>query len=250
MQENLDAFMMGAQRSSSMTQQHSVLIIGASRGLGLAYYRVASARGSRAIGASRTHPDGCLDVTDSGSIRAYARKHEEDMRSVDTIVYTPGVHMRGPVKQFDSVQASDMFAVNMCGWLQVVRAIHAVRTQGEKPYQLITICSTAAWKAPMDEALYSASHAARARLASCFHGELAQDLPGSTSLIVYPGGMQTSFWSSEIDTRLFLNTHHVARIVWRHAREQRLGRFPEKLHLHIGRTTTGPAVSYENKIPL
>lgn len=108
------------------------------------------------------------------------------------------------------------------------------------PAHLTVICSTASFMPRKNETLYAGLTAAKAQMARAFWHELNATNPGSTMLVVHPGGMKSRVWEGTgVDTSKFMDPDAVAGIIVDCQMKQRRGEL-EPLHdLVIHRGTDG-----------
>lgn len=149
------------------------------------------------------------------------------------VFWCAGAWLQGRFEEHDDRDVQDMVDLHFRGPIALLSDLHVnLRPQdGEEPtegrhpraYHLVTISSTAAWRAKEGEAVYGALKAAKSQFTRGFAKELARALPGSKATVVHPGGMRTeNFWAhTGKDTTSFMDPAEVARIIWERARAQR-----------------------------
>lgn len=187
----------------------TILITGASRGIGLEMARQAAARGDDVIAAVRDPqaegPAGLpeaverlpLDVTDPGSCAALAETLAG--RRIDLLVCNAGVLVgRGGME--DSPYAPEdwaqTFAVNVTGVFQTVRALLPRMEAGGRIAVISSMMGSSA-RAPGGSYIYRASKAAATNLAMNLARELA---PRGIAVGAYhPGWVRTDMGGSSAD---------------------------------------------------
>ena len=185
----------------------TVLITGASRGIGAEMARQALARGDVVIACARrpeTVPEGterhALDVTDPAS---HARLVEALAgRRIDLLVCNAGVLLgRGRLGDpFPAKAWAETFAVNVTGFFLTVEALRPNLSEGSKIAVISSRMGSSA-QAPGGSYIYRASKAAATNLAR----NLAADLrPAGIAVGAYhPGWVRTDMGgaSADVDVR-------------------------------------------------
>lgn len=158
-------------------QHASVLVTGASRGLGRALVQQLEAAGHRVIATARD-PDRLvelsvdqhlrLDVTDPDSItRAIA-----EAGPIDIVVNNAAVTLRAPVEATTDVDAIRLWDINVLGSLRVARAVlPQMRQRGGGT--ILNVSSLAATVTPPLQSTYAATKAALDRLSEGLRFEVA-----------------------------------------------------------------------------
>ena len=203
----------------------SVLITGASSGIGKATAEHLAERGWRVFGTSRSpreagDPPGVefvvMDVCDSESVNHGIARVAAECGPLDAIVCNAGNSIFGAVEEVSIEAAQAQFETNFFGVLRVLRAcLPAMRKAGQGR---IVIVGSLAGRAPIPfQAHYSASKAALDALAGALRNELAGF--GLHVSLVEPGDINTPFneamtWStSPADSAYREELDHTEKVV-------------------------------------
>ncbi len=179
--------------------KRSVLITGASSGIGEATARHLAAQGWRVFGTSRhARPDSSdegihfvvMDVCDEVSVQAGVAQVLEASGGLDAVVCNAGMGIFGSVEDVTIEDAKAQFETNFFGILRVLRAtLPGLRKQGKGRVVLV---GSLAGRAPIPfQAHYSASKAAVDALLGSLINELAPF--GICASLVEPGDINTPF---------------------------------------------------------
>lgn len=181
----------------------TVLVIGASSGIGLATVNYFADRGYRCLAASR-HPVKStnpriipvkLDITkpvDITRLTTYLARHRI---RVNVLVNAAGVGYQGPVELFTPDQLRAQFEVNCFGAIRVIQAIiPQMRRQGSG--HIINVSSVRGQLTSAFIGLYSASKYALESLSEALFYELAPF--GIHVSLVEPGVFRTDFNQSVV----------------------------------------------------
>lgn len=125
-----------------MTPQRTVLVTGASSGIGQATAGLLARRGYRVFGTARdpehiaSSPEGVeflpLDVTVDASVEACVQTVLERTQRIDVLVNNAGYALVGSVEETTVKEAKDIFETNFFGVVRMTRAVLPVmRRQGE-----------------------------------------------------------------------------------------------------------------------
>jgi len=181
----------------------SVLVTGASSGIGAATAQALAAAGWRVFGTSRRGADGVrepipgvtwlrLDVRDEASVRACVAEAEAGAgaEGLDALVCNAGFGIFGSIEETPLDAARDQFETNFFGVLACLRAVlPAFRARGRGR---IVLVGSLSGRAPIPfQAHYSASKAAIDALAQALRMELASLGVGVS--LVEPGDIKTAF---------------------------------------------------------
>lgn len=179
----------------------SILITGASRGIGRALAETFRAQGDAVIGTARNPGPGdvALDVADPASIQALALKL--DGTPVDTLICNAGVYLdKG--HDLETGYAPELwaqsFAVNVSGVFLTIQALLPNLRAGQNPK--IAILSSAMGsdeRAPGGAYIYRASKAAVLNLGRNLATDLKSD--GIAVGIYHPGWVQTEMGGGAAD---------------------------------------------------
>lgn len=173
----------------------TVVVTGASSGIGLACAEHLAGRGMRVFGVSRTPPASekfvhvPMDVTSDASVeRAFAWIAAE-AGQVDALVQSAGNGIAGAVEDTSVEEARAQFETNFFGALRVVRrALPELRRSGGR---VVHVSSLAGHIALPFQGLYSASKFALEGLTEALHHELHGS--GVAVSLVAPGDFKTGF---------------------------------------------------------
>jgi NAD(P)-dependent dehydrogenase (short-subunit alcohol dehydrogenase family) len=196
----------------AMADPRTVLVTGASSGIGRATAELLAASGFRVFGASRRPPPAPLagvhdawlqvDVRDAASVDAAVRDLVSAAGALHAVVCCAGYSGFGSVEEATIDQARAQLETNVIGTLTVLRAtLPRLRaTRGR-----VVVVGSLAGRAPIPfQAHYSASKAALDALTLALRVEMAPFGVGVT--LVEPGDIRTPFndnmdWGRGPDTR-------------------------------------------------
>jgi NAD(P)-dependent dehydrogenase (short-subunit alcohol dehydrogenase family) len=178
-------------------EHRTVLLTGASSGIGAATASYLAARGFRVFGASR-HPPAeapaftwlAVDVRDEASVAAAVARVLAEAGHIDGLVCNAGMGIFGSVEEVSAERAREQFDTNVFGTLHPVRAVlPAMRAR--RAGRIVLVGSLAA-RAPIPfQGHYSATKAAVAALAWALRVETAPH--GILVSLVEPGDIRTGF---------------------------------------------------------
>jgi len=175
----------------------TILVTGASSGIGAATATYLAARGFRVFGASRRPPADApdfvwlpMDVRDEASVAAAVARVLAEAGRIDGLVCNAGIGIFGSVEEVSVARAREQFDTNVFGTLHPVRAVlPAMRAQGAG--RIVLVGSLAA-RAPIPfQGHYSATKAAVAALAWALRVETAPH--GILTSLIEPGDIRTGF---------------------------------------------------------
>lgn len=185
-----------------MTEPRTVLITGASRGLGFASAVRLYREGWRVVAAMRTPDRGMpllreatgagedddrligvqLDLDDAASIAAAAKTIDETVGAPYAVVHNAGISAAGMVEEADTALWQHMFNTHVLGPVTLTKALlPAMRAAGRG--RMIMVSSTGAVRGMPGIAAYSASKGAIDRWAESMAGEIAPFGLGVTVLV-------------------------------------------------------------------
>ena len=185
-----------------MPEVRSVVITGASRGLGLASAAYLYERGWRVVGAMRSPEAGLerlraatgaaaddprllgvrLDLDDSASIALAAKAIEEAVGAPDVVVHNAGIAAFGSVEDFPSQAWEQMFATNLFGPIALTRGLlPSMRAAGRG--RIVVVSSQGGTRGMPGISAYSASKGALERWAEALAAEIAPFGLGVTVLV-------------------------------------------------------------------
>ena len=185
-----------------MTEDRTVVITGASRGLGFASAVRLYHEGWRVVAAMRT-PDRAmpalraatgagedddrligvqLDLVDAASIAAAAKTIDETVGAPYAIVHNAGISAAGMVEEADITLWQNMFSTHVLGPVALTKALlPAMRVAGQG--RIVMVSSTGGVRGMPGIAAYSASKGAIDRWAESMAGEIAPFGLGVTTLV-------------------------------------------------------------------
>lgn len=178
----------------------TVLVTGASSGIGRAVALQCAAAGSRVVlaGRDRARLDEVARVTGGVPVVADIATPEgtaslvADAGPVDVLVCSAGVGISGPFDVASPSAVADMLQVNVRAVMDLVRAVlPAMRVAGRG--HVVVISSVAARLPVADEAAYGAGKAAVDQMAAALRMELAGTGVGVSA--VAPAGVDTEFFA-------------------------------------------------------
>jgi NAD(P)-dependent dehydrogenase (short-subunit alcohol dehydrogenase family) len=184
-----------------MATPKSILVTGASSGIGAAVVARLARDGHRVVGTSRKpgpkNPDGSamleLDVTSDASVEACARAFLETAGRIDVLINNAGYLQSGAVEEVTLDQAHAQFETNFFGVVRMVRAVlPAMRAQKSG---LIAATSSLAGLMPLPFwGHYAASKFAVEGLMESLRNELKPF--GVHVAMVEPGMIRTPFYAA------------------------------------------------------
>jgi NAD(P)-dependent dehydrogenase (short-subunit alcohol dehydrogenase family) len=186
-----------------MSKQMTVLVTGASSGIGRATAIELAGRGHTVLAAARREKELAelalqhdsitavtIDVTDAGSVRAAAARVEEltNGYGVDVLVNSAGYALDGPVEALSGEAVEHQFATNVFGLLSITRAfLPAMRARGSG--RVINVSSVVGRVAFPGVGVYSATKHALEALSDALRMELAPF--GVSVVLIEPGFVHT-----------------------------------------------------------
>lgn len=214
------------QKEGSMRNS---LILGGTKGFGLALAKESLRRNiqpivtGRSVETATSLPKDAIsvlmDLTDNASIENALPILE---KPIDYFFWNAAIWRRASFKELALDQIEKTIATNLTGALKVLHHFHKIRIAQKRPYHLVVISSVSAWRLRNHETVYCATKDAQAVFALNFANELAEELPGSRTTIVYPGGMKTEiFKGTKEDTTGFMDPQQIAKVVWEEITHQK-----------------------------
>lgn len=235
-----------------------VIILGGTKGLGLSIAKKAAALGMHPIilGTSVN------DVFTLKGLPQGSEIYQADLCAINKLdpkaygngdiaylFWVSGVFLKKRLTEVSDDELDQMTKIHFTGPLTFLRNF---LTRQHKPFHLITIASCSSWRLREHETVYTSLKAAQACFARNLADELASDFPGSKSLLINPGGLNTpNFWKNEdIDTTDFLDPDLVSKIIWKEVFNQK-SVFKEMQILRNKPVVPGdpPIIEYGPKIP-
>jgi NAD(P)-dependent dehydrogenase (short-subunit alcohol dehydrogenase family) len=248
----------------------SVVITGASTGIGWATAKLLLARGYRVFGSVRKQVDAdrlksefgasftplLFDVTDEAAVRAAAREVRASLggTTLAGLVNNAGIAVGGPVLEIPVDDFRRQMEVNVIGPVIATQAFAPLlgadaALQGSKG-RIVMISSVAGKNGNPLSSAYSASKHAIEGLSESLRREMM--LFGIDVIIVAPGAVKTPIWSKadDVDVSVYNNSPYFpamgkVREVLQHFNE--IGLQPERIAECIADalTTARPKVRYE-----
>lgn len=188
--------------ASPTARERSVVITGASRGLGLASAAHLYRLGWRVVAAMRAPDTGMerlraatgaaaddprligvrLDLEDAASVAAAAKSIEEAVGAPDVLVHNAGIAAFGSVEDLPGKLWEQMFATNLFGPIALTRALlPAMRAAGRG--RIVVVSSQGGTRGMPAISAYSASKGALERWAEALAQEIAPFGLGVTILV-------------------------------------------------------------------
>jgi NAD(P)-dependent dehydrogenase (short-subunit alcohol dehydrogenase family) len=178
-------------------ERPTVLVTGASSGIGAATASHLAAHGFRVFGTSRRRPADApafewleMDVRDEASVGAAVGRMLVEAGRIDGLVCNAGIGIFGSIEEVSTARAREQFDTNVFGTLHPVRAVlPTMRAQGAGR---IVLVGSLAGRAPIPfQGHYSATKAAVEALAWALRVETAPH--GILVSVIEPGDIQTGF---------------------------------------------------------
>lgn len=183
-----------------METTRSILVTGASSGIGAAIVSRLRRDGHRVIGTSRSGapgPDGAemlaLDVTSDASVEACVRAFIDRAGHIEVLINNAGFLQSGAIEEVTLEQAQAQFATNYFGVVRMIRAVlPAMRARGSG---LVAATSSLAGLVPLPFwGHYNASKFALEGLMETLRHELKP--LGIRVAMVEPGAIKTPFYAA------------------------------------------------------
>lgn len=134
----------------------------------------------------------------------------------DYFFWVAGTFLRKPFYRITQREHRELWQTHVHGPMFLLRQYAQQCLADNQPIRLVTIASSSAYRLRNEESEYCAVKAAKAALTRQLAKEWHEQLPGSTTLLVLPGGMKTEkFWSDTgTDTTQFMDPAVVAKSIW------------------------------------
>ncbi|CAD6882315.1 Short-chain dehydrogenase/reductase SDR? [Methylomonas albis] len=185
------------------TLKRTLLVTGASSGIGRAIARRLLAQGHKVIGTSRDcrrftgfHPSFVgveLDLAELNNVPQFAKQLQSDFPQMDAVVFAAGYGQFGSLEQFSYEQIEKLMTVNFTAPACLTRALLPKLKQ--KPHaNLVYIGSEAALKGSRNGSIYCASKFALRGFTQALRDECGKS-PVRVSLI-NPGMVDTAFFDT------------------------------------------------------
>ena len=191
--------------------RRSVVVTGASTGIGLDAARELAAQGFQVFGTVRRQEDGAaleqagvapllLDVTDETSVRAARDRVLELLAGapLSALVNNAGIANPGPVELLDLDAFRQVYEVNVIGVVAVTKAFLPLLKESRG--RIVNISSVSGRVATPFTAPYAASKFALEAISDCLRLELHPF--GVLVIVIQPGNVRTPIWRKSIDRDL------------------------------------------------
>jgi NAD(P)-dependent dehydrogenase (short-subunit alcohol dehydrogenase family) len=245
-----------------VAEPRSIVITGASRGLGLASATHLYQLGWRVVAAMRSPETGLealraaagapaddsrliavrLDLTDRASIAAAAKAIEEAVGAPHAVVHNAGIAAAGSVEELPADVWEQMFATHLFGPVALTKALlRSMRAAGRG--RIVVISSQGGVRGMPEIAAYSAAKGALERWAESMAGEIAPFGLGVTVLVA--GTFDTDIITDKTPSYRDFNGPYATH----HATIDRRGRFAMRLAAPPQRFARGLAKALEDEGP-
>jgi NAD(P)-dependent dehydrogenase (short-subunit alcohol dehydrogenase family) len=195
-----------------MGEKKTIVVTGASSGIGNAIATYLAKRGENVIGtcrnpASRTGKADeffdmiALDITRDDSVKAAFAKIFEDKKTVDTLVCCAGMGIAGSVEETSIEEAHLQMDTNYCGTLRTIKAV-LPRFREAGRGQIIVMSSLAGVAGIPFQSFYSSSKFALEGLVEALRLEVASF--GIQVCLVEPGDFRTGFTDARVKVAAYL----------------------------------------------
>ena len=195
-----------------MSENHNVLITGASTGIGYASAKYLSDKGWRVFAGVRTAKDATrlsaelgdrvrpviCDVTDADIIKSAAEQVRQDLagQTLSGLVNNAGIAVAGPLLHLPPEEMTRQLDVNVTGQLRVTQAfaplLGAEKDFTGQPGRIVNISSVAGFQATPMLTPYACSKFALEAFTEGLRRELM--LYGIDVVAINPGPIQTPIW--------------------------------------------------------
>ncbi len=214
-----------------MPAHRSVVVTGASTGIGSACVKVLVASGFHVFGSVRKHADAArlskefgasftpvvFDVTDEAAVAAGAKKVEAALEGATLfgLINNAGIAVPGPLLYLKVEDFRHQLAVNLTGQLIVTQAfaplLGADRERKGAPGRIVMISSVGGKNALPFVGPYAASKFALEGLSESLRRELM--VFGIDVVVVAPGAVATPIWDkSDVDVTPYADTPYAAAL--------------------------------------
>jgi NAD(P)-dependent dehydrogenase (short-subunit alcohol dehydrogenase family) len=187
----------------------TVLITGASSGIGRACALYLAARGWRVFGSVRKQADAealdrdlkgkgqalVFDVADRASVDAAAGRLAQllDGAGLDGLVNNAGIALPGPLLEQPEAEIARVLDINVMGTVRAIQAFAPLMRTPGRPGRIVNITSVSGEFGYPFTAAYVASKHAVEGLSKSLRRELLLD--GIDVIVVGPGSVKTPIWS-------------------------------------------------------
>lgn len=221
-----------------MSHKQSALIIGGTRGIGLAFAQEALIRDVAPVTVAR-HLNSELAPVEATQITADVSTDAGMQRSLlaaqmaapSYLFWVAGAYYNGPVdedREGSHAYIDRMLAMHQSRMIRFLSAFHWMRKHDRKnlanggAYTLVVMGSVSSFQLRKGEAVYAAAKAGQAEFVRQFAVELAEDLPGSRAILVNSARLAKEAGVPEEDKGgVRIDPGFVAKTVWDNIRGTR-----------------------------
>jgi short-subunit dehydrogenase len=166
----------------------TILVTGASRGIGQALARELADRGAHVLAGRRDGKGVQMDLSSRESIDASCDALGDELRRIDVLVNNAGAFTSGQVEDQDVGELYDVFQVNLAGLAHLThRVLPAMLERGSG--KVVNHSSLVAYFRFPGISTYSASKAGVSAFTECLRRELRDS--GVSTLEIVTGGVDT-----------------------------------------------------------
>lgn len=197
----------------------TILITGASSGIGRSTAEYLVKKGHRVFGASRSEPKGvefewvCMDVTSEDSVQEAVNLVLKKAGRIDVLVNNAGLGIVGPLEETTDELIQKVFNTNVMGTLRVCRAIIPLFRK-QRSGMILNISSIAAEMGLPFRGIYSASKASLELLTETLSMELQEFnirvcsvLPGDIATSINQNRLVVSLREDSVYAERFAKIH-------------------------------------------
>jgi len=175
----------------------TVIVTGASRGIGRAVAAAATDRGARVGAIARTPTEGfasqCADVGDRAQVDAAVAALERELGPTDILVANAGIGLYGPFLDATIEEIERLVQVNYLGTVYAVKAVLPGMVERRRGHIVVVSSVAGRFGAPF-EAAYAATKFAQVGLAEALSVELSASGVGVS--LIDPAIVDTSFFEA------------------------------------------------------
>jgi short-subunit dehydrogenase len=183
--------------------QQTVLITGASSGIGKATAKMLAQKGNRVFGTAR-HPENASDLADEAKANGWdltllsmdvrddasVKVGLDQIGDVDVLINNAGFEVWGPLEEMKVADLEDQFKTNVSGPFRLILAIlPSMRTRGSGV--IVNVSSVAGVVPALLNGVYAASKSALEALSESLHYEVGHF--GIRIHVIEPGAVETPF---------------------------------------------------------